>query len=792
MMGAARLCARRELRRARRAHLAIAVLVAVGGGTVLAVTAGAHRTDTAFDRFLAYSGVPDTFALVGGDEAQLDQVRHLPQVDRFAGLRLYAMNTPDPSVYVPIAASIDGQLGDHLLRPLVLEGRRADLDEPHEVSLNENQARLLGVDVGDTVQLPSYAPTQMDALQAGDREVTPNGPVVRLEVVGITRNAGEVATAADDPGILLLTPAFDRAYRDRIGSFVGFLFAASLQGGERAVDPFTAAVRDIYRDDAAPQFQPLAVADAAVRSSLRVLTVGLLLFAAAAATAGLVALAVTIARQVTGDADDDAVRRDLGMTRSERVAALALPHGVVAAVGAAGAVVLAAGASARFPFGLGRRAEPDPGVSLDLPVLGIGGVVVALTVAAVAVLVSWRLIARSGRATEVDLRTNRSRSLTGLAIALGLGPAAVTGVRMATEPGRGRTAVPVRPAMVGASVGVAGLVAALLFGSTLSQLVHSPERWGWNWDVAVVDTPPVRAALENHGDEVDAVAVGSFVKLVIGGHAVDSIAFDPVRGSVRPTVIEGREPQGPDEVALGGDTLARRSLTIGDTVTADGPSGPTTLHIVGRAVFPTVDDRVSLADGAALTPAGMQRLDDPTDSEGYQQLVVRWAPGADTSRAGAWLARAAGEEPTTARLPGEIHRLTQVDRLPGLLAAFLVVLALLAVANSAMVVGRRRRRDLGVLGSIGFTGRQIRSTLGWQATTLAAIGLIVGIPAGIIVGRLAWAATAGGLGVADDIVVPVAQLLGAALLTLLLLATVGLIAGARVGRRHPALALRAE
>lgn len=791
-MAATRLCARRELRRRWRSHLALAVLVAVVGGTVLAAIAGAHRTSTAFDRFLVYSGVPDTFAVVGDDEAQLDRVRRLPQVDHFAGLRQYAINTPDPSVYVPIAASIDGQLGTSLMRPLVLDGRLPNLDDAHEVSVNENQAHLLGVEVGDTMRLASYAPAQMDALRAGDRQVNPNGPVVRLEVVGVTRNAGEVASAEDDPSVLLLTPAFDRAHRDRIGSFVGFLFAASLKGGEDDVDPFTAAVRDIYQDGPAPQFQPLAVADAAVRSSLRVLSVGLLLFAAAAGVAGLVALSLVANRQVNAGGEDDAVRRDLGMARAARVTTLAIPHGVVAVCGAAGAVLLAAAASGRFPFGLGRRAEPDPGLSLDVLVLAVGGALLVLLVVSVATLVSWRLVARSGGAVSAELRTDRPRSLSGLAIALGLGPAGVTGVRMATEPGRGRTSVPVRPAMVGASIGVAGLVASLVFSATLAQLVNSPDRWGWTWDVAVVDNPGVRAALEQHVDDVDAIALGSFVKLVIGGHAVDSLAFDPVKGSVRPTVVAGREPQGPAEVVLGADTLARRGLAIGDQVTAEGPSGPTTLDVVGQGVFPSVDDRVSLADGAALTPRGLRRLDDPTDGEGFQKLVVRWVPGVGGQEAGAWLAEAAQEEPRGARLPAEIDRLTQVDRLPQLLAAFLVILAVLAVANSAAVVGTRRRRDLGILGSIGFTPHQIRGVLAWQAATLGLIGVVIGLPAGLIAGRLAWSATASGLGVADDIVVPAGQLVAAGLLILVLLAAVGLVAGARVGRRNLPQGLRAE
>ena len=53
---------------------------------------------------------------------------------------------------------------------------------------------------------------------------------------------------------------------------------------------------------------------------------------------------------------------------------------------------------------------------------------------------------------------------------------------MAFEPGHGRTAVPVRSALVGTTVAVAAVVAALVFGTSLIGLVSTPHRYGQNWD----------------------------------------------------------------------------------------------------------------------------------------------------------------------------------------------------------------------------------------------------------------------------------------------------------------------
>jgi ABC-type antimicrobial peptide transport system permease subunit len=59
---------------------------------------------------------------------------------------------------------------------------------------------------------------------------------------------------------------------------------------------------------------------------------------------------------------------------------------------------------------------------------------------------------------------------------------------------------------------------------------------------------------------------------------------------------------------------------------------------------------------------------------------------------------------------------------------------------------RRRRRDLAILKAIGFGPRQVAAVVGWQATTFAAVSLIVGIPIGIIAGGWAWTVVASSIG----------------------------------------------
>src|SRR2546423_5959436 len=58
------MVAKHELRRRRGATLALALLVGLAGGVVLAAIAGASRTDTAMDRFVAYNRPEHLFAIV--------------------------------------------------------------------------------------------------------------------------------------------------------------------------------------------------------------------------------------------------------------------------------------------------------------------------------------------------------------------------------------------------------------------------------------------------------------------------------------------------------------------------------------------------------------------------------------------------------------------------------------------------------------------------------------------------------------------------------------------------------
>jgi len=82
--------------------------------------------------------------------------------------------------------------------------------------------------------------------------------------------------------------------------------------------------------------------------------------------------------------------------------------------------------------------------------------------------------------------------------------------------------------------------------------------------------------------------------------------------------------------------------------------------------------------------------------------------------------------------------------------------------------------------------------VGWQATTLAAVGVALGIPAGIVVGRLIWRAVADGLGVsATPTLGPLAVVLVAAA-TMVVVNLVARPPARAALRAQPAVVLRSE
>lgn len=123
------------------------------------------------------------------------------------------------------------------------------------------------------------------------------------------------------------------------------------------------------------------------------------------------------------------------------------------------------------------------------------------------------------------------------------------------------------------------------------------------------------------------------------------------------------------------------------------------------------------------------------------------------------------------------------------------VMALLAAGTLVHVLVsavRRRRRDLAILKTLGFTRRQTRSTVAWQATVLTAIALVVAVPVGLATGRWVWSRFADDLGIVDE---PRVAWLAVAILipaALVLANAIAALPARSAARTQPARILRSE
>jgi ABC-type lipoprotein release transport system permease subunit len=142
--------------------------------------------------------------------------------------------------------------------------------------------------------------------------------------------------------------------------------------------------------------------------------------------------------------------------------------------------------------------------------------------------------------------------------------------------------------------------------------------------------------------------------------------------------------------------------------------------------------------------------------------------------------------------PAEIANYRSIGTLPALLGGSLAVGAVVALGLTLVASVRRRRRDLALLKTLGFTQRQLAATVAWQSTIAVALGTLVGVPLGIVAGRTLWNLFARNIHAVPAPSVPIVSIVLIALGALLLANLVAAIPGRIAARTPTALILRSE
>jgi hypothetical protein len=612
-----------------------------------------------------------------------------------------------------------------------------------------------------------------------------------------------VAAAVRLPAIFG-TPAFDQ--RVHPATF----FEGSLVELRPGADPAAFIARAQRVDGAKVYYQTQSDLRGKAARAVEPYWGALAAFAVIAALASLLIMGQAIGRQLALHSGELDVTRALGMSRRQLFVASLVRVTAVAVVGAAIAVVGAAVSSRFTPIGPARLAEPDPGFSPDWTVLFIGAVAVVALLLAVTAFPAWQAARRGA------LAPGRRSTVVGAIAGAGFSAPAAAGVRMALEPGGGRSAVPVRATMTSAAIAVASLTAALTFAVSLNRLLDTPRLYGGDYDAMVI---VANESIDNAADAVGSVAnrlgdnpavaehaIGTHAQLTLAGRVpVAAIALEAKGRPVFPTIVDGRVPRRDNEIVLGASSRRRVGVPLGGMVTASTGGKVHRFRVVGEAVFSRFSaypgaDKTGMGEGAALTMGGLSAIADEVHPE---FALARFRPGLDADAERAALAtrldrlipnrgpfdRAIVTQPER---PDDILGYENVSATPLVLAGLLAIVAGATTAHALVSTVRRRRRDLALLKTIGFQRSQVRATVAWQATTVAVVALLIGIPLGVAAGRWGWTWLADRMHAVPE---PVTPWLALAVLlpgTLLLANAVAAIPAGSAARTRPATILRAE
>ncbi len=360
---------------------------------------------------------------------------------------------------------------------------------------------------------------------------------------------------------------------------------------------------------------------------------------------------------------------------------------------------------------------------------------------------------------------------------MGAPPSAVIGVRNALERRTDRATVPVWSALFGTVLAVMALCGTVVFGASLSHLTATPRLYGDTFDLNIgapsggKQDPVLLRSLE-HDKAVTGVTDGFATEISVNHVAVGALAGSAIRGQLLFSTVNGHLPVADNQVGLGETTMRQVGAHVGSLVhvTVSSPAGgkrTATFHVVSQVSFPVLGGSVSLGSGALLTTAGYEDTACPrgttwaacaeaalaaTDNGG---TLVRVVPG---PRGHAAIVRYFNQYKSNASLPvtpTSLVNFGEAVNFPLIFGAMLAVVGVATLAHLLLVSVARRRREIGLLKVLGFVNRQVASSVAWQATTVALIGIVIGVPLGVAAGQATWRAFADNLGVVPVSVVPI-------------------------------------
>ncbi len=798
----------------------------------MASVAGARRTQSSFATLMARANSSQLFGLTGVYNPTIGQIgyspslnmriEHLPYVKDVRSLidmNLIVLNAKGAVVPASEGQSFTGSLNGEQFtqdRVLITNGRLPDPKKINQFAMDSATAKQFGFHLDQVVTFVAFSNKEIGLLNnlSPQTALKKLKPVLRLRATLVSTGAVQPHDLLQDQvdqgngAVVLFTPALAKRLANCCVNTS--ISALQLVGGTAHQNQVESEIAKTLPKGLPFDFTAVSQIESTASQTLRPESIALGVFGLIAAIAMLVIAGQVISRRLRFNATDLTVLRALGATPSTTVVdgLIGIAMSIVAGSILAGVVAIALSPLALL--GPIRPYIPN-GINFDWTIIGIGVAVTMLVLASLAVAFALRVTPLRFTPRR-QVTSVRGSSAARVAANANLPVSAVTGIRLALEPGTGRNTVPVRSAILGTVFALMIVTSTITFGASLHTLVAQPPLYGWNWTYEMngggglgdIPAKPVVKLLDQ-SKYVLAWSGVYFGLLKIDGQNVSVMGASP-HASVSPPILTGHGFNDVNQIVLGAATLNQLHKQVGDSVevSAGGPS--TKLRIVGTATLPTIGvggiNHLDMGSGAILSyqliPLNQRNLFDVT--AGPNAILVRTKPGVNHRAAlralSAILVKLGGNnngaQAQGVQRPAQIINYGSLGSTPVVLGSALAVGAVVAMGLTLITSVRRRRRDLALLKILGFTRRQLAAAIAWQSSVATTIGTAIGVPLGVVLGRFLWDLFAHEIYAVPSPVVPLSSVVLIVVSALVLANLVAAIPGRVAARTPTALLLRAE
>jgi hypothetical protein len=801
----------------------------------MGAVSGARRTESSYNTFLASTNPSDMTVTLYGPNltsrlSHLSFVRTIStaseSINAFPAGRHGAPDLPR-ALYSGTVGTVGLMHGEFesMDKETLLNGHLVNPTRKNQFVMTSDAESAMGWHVGQVVPMYFYTNSQTSNPSFGTARVKPH-LILDMHLVGtVEQNDEQVSDLSERyPALMFFTPALSDPLTEHQQGY--FLYGLQLTHGARDVPVVEREIIDALPPGTTYTFHVTSIYTGQVNRSIAPDAIALGVFGLIAELAALVIAGGLVAREMQRNDEDVRIMYALGA--SPRMIAGTSLLGPLSAVviGSLLATVVAVAVTPLSPIGPVRAVYPRSGVAFDWLTLAAGFAALVLFLGLVALLVARRQLKGSlTQSRPADIR-HGSAIARRLADA-GMPVTSVIGVRFALGTGRSRDAPPVRFALLGSVFAVLIVVTTLTFGSSLNTLISHPPLYGWNWNYALggnSEVPPQAENLLKTDPYVSSWSGYNLANAQINGLTVP-ILLTKNHDAVSPPLLEGHEVDANHQIVLGAETLRQLHKRVGQYVTAsygtskDAPVWvpPTKMLIVGSATLPAVGGAQTLHTSmgvGAIIPSGVEppafqkflhskirALDGP------QIVFIRFRPNAPPRAAVASLEKiakfadhvldavpnnqdGASVGVIAVQYPADIENYRSIGSIPAALALGLAAGAVVGLGLTLVSSVRRRRRDLALLRTLGFTRRQLMATIAWQASVAGVTGVMIGVPLGVVFGRWLWNLFARNIYAVPQPTVSVISIIIVALSALLLANVVAAVPGRIAARTSTAQVLR--